>query len=38
MLWTRGPLWFSVAQFRDNVLLATNLPLPYPHKAGARGM
>ena len=24
--WTRGTIWFSLAQFRDNVLLATNIP------------
>ena len=26
IFWTRGTMWFSLAQFRDNVLLATNLP------------
>ena len=26
VFWTRGAMWFSLAQFRDNVLLATNLP------------
>jgi hypothetical protein len=25
VFWTRGTMWFSLAQFRDNVLLATNL-------------
>ena len=25
IFWTRGTMWFSLAQFRDNVLLATNL-------------
>ena len=24
--WTRGTMWFSFAQFRDNVLLASNIP------------
>ena len=24
--WTRGTMWFSLAQFRDNVNLATNIP------------
>ena len=24
--WCRGPTWFSLCQFRDNILLATNLP------------
>ena len=23
--WTRGTMWFSLAQFHDNVLLATNI-------------
>ena len=23
--WNRGTLWFSLAQFRDNVLLASNI-------------
>ena len=23
--WTRGTLWFSLVQFRDNVLLASNI-------------
>ena len=27
IFWTRGALWFSLAQFRDDVLLATILPL-----------
>ena len=26
VFWTRGTMWFSLAQFRDNVLLATNIP------------
>ena len=25
IFWTRGPLWFSVAQFRDNVLPGNQL-------------
>ena len=24
--WTKGTMWFSLAHFRDNVLLATNIP------------
>ena len=26
VFWTRGTMWFSLAQFRDNFLLATNIP------------
>ena len=26
VFWTMGTIWFSLAQFRDNVLLATNIP------------
>ena len=25
-MYTSGTMWFSLAQFRDNVLLATNIP------------
>ena len=26
MFWSRGALWFSLAQFQDNALMATDLP------------
>ena len=35
VFWTRGTMWFSLAQFSDNVLLATIIPPQHAHNLGA---